>query len=67
MNDNQVIVGNIGTVYDGDDETEANRLFSEYREQSKSGHGRAAGEDVTWMRLGEVHMEFTGTLHANEA
>lgn len=61
MNDNQIIVGNIGTVYDGDDEAEAYRLYREYCEQSKNGHGRAAGESVTWIRHDETHMEFTGT------
>ncbi len=64
MNDNQVIVGNIGTVYDGDDEAEAYRLFKEYSEQSANNYGRAAGEDVTWMRHGEPHMEFTGSSNA---
>jgi hypothetical protein len=58
--DNQVIVGNIGTVYEGNDEAEAYRAFCLYRDKSKAGEGRAADEDVTWMRHNEPHMEHTG-------
>lgn len=45
----EVIVGNIGTVYKGVDEDKARETFEEYVEQSKSGTGRAGGEDVTLM------------------
>jgi len=53
MNKYQVIVGNIGTVYAGDDLTEAKEYFKEYYEQSKDGYGRAGGESVTLMVDGE--------------
>ena len=43
----KVIVGNIGTVYSGDNEAEAHKTYYEYREQSQKGYGRAAGETVT--------------------
>lgn len=62
---NQVIVGNIGTVYSGSNNKEAARVYKEYISQSKSNYGRAGGEDVTWMKNGEPHKEFTGTLHQN--
>ena len=42
-----VIVGNIGTVYDGPSLSEARATFATYREQSHAGTGRAAGECVT--------------------
>jgi hypothetical protein len=44
----EVVCGNIGTVYQGDDETEANRIFDIYVDQSKNSVGsRAEGESVT--------------------
>jgi len=42
-----VIVGNIGTVYDGASIKEARATFATYRDQSRAGTGRAAGERVT--------------------
>lgn len=42
----QVLVGNIGMVYEGGDIDEANRVFSDYVELSKSEYGRAGGEQV---------------------
>lgn len=63
----RVIVGNIGAVYFGGLKG-ANRVFQEYVEQSKSGYGRAAGENVTLLRVesgrdresAEVVREFIG-------
>jgi hypothetical protein len=54
----EVIVGNIGTVYDGDDLSEAERVYEEYVGQSKGGYGRAADEDVTLMGDGEPIQEY---------
>ena len=54
----QVIVGNIGTVYDGDDYNEAMKNYNEYSEQSKQQYGRAAGEPVTLWIEGEPALEF---------
>lgn len=42
-----VIVGNIGTVYDGADKREAARTFRHYVDQSKHSFGAASGERVT--------------------
>ena len=57
-----IVVGNIGTVYTGDSIAEARRTFNTYVKQSKDNYGRAAGEDVTWSRDGEIHKEYIGTL-----
>lgn len=42
-----VIVGNVGTVHTGNDETSARRVFAEYVSASRDGIGRAAGESVS--------------------
>lgn len=52
-----VIVGNIGTVYEGDNYTLARETFQEYVNMSVSGHGRAANESVTLFANGEVFCE----------
>ena len=54
----QVLVGNIGTVYDGDIEADARAAFVEYRRASWAGDGRAAGEAVTLMSGGEPVEEY---------
>jgi len=56
----EVIVGNIGCVYSGDDEDYSRRTFAEYVEQSVTRYGRAAGESVTLMRNGEPIAEHPG-------
>tara|TARA_R110002167_G_scaffold294935_1_gene499527 strand:+ start:2917 stop:3471 length:555 start_codon:yes stop_codon:yes gene_type:complete len=56
----EVIVGNIGTTYSGDDETEALRDYNQYVTQSTTGYGRASDEDVTLMRDGEPYKEHYG-------
>ena len=45
----QVIVGNVGQVYSGDDIADAISVYKEYVEASKMDVGRAAGEDVVLM------------------
>jgi hypothetical protein len=59
---NEIICGNIGSVYLGSDDEIAQEKFNEYCHQSKIGYGRAAGEDVIWMRNGDIYREFTGSL-----
>lgn len=56
----QVIVGNVGLVYSGDDPVDAKDAYNEYKEMSVSGYGRAAYEDVTLMRNGEPELEHVG-------
>lgn len=53
----EVFVGNIGTVYHGPDAEEANALYEEYRGQSTSNYGRAAGESVVLFVDGEIEKE----------
>lgn len=57
----EVIVGNVGTIYDGGSYREALKRFKTYVEISKSGSGRAGNEDVTLMRDGEIIKEHFGT------
>ncbi len=54
----QIIVGNIGTVYDGKDKAEAKKLFAEYVRKSKLGKGRAGNEDVVLFADGEPEEEY---------
>ncbi len=49
----QVVVGNIGTVYDGPRADDALAIAGEYIAQSMAEYGRAAGEPVTVFRDGE--------------
>ncbi len=54
----QVTVGNIGTIYSGTDETQADSMFQSYVENSKAKGGRASGESVTLLIDGEVSREY---------
>ena len=56
----EVIVGNIGTVYYGNDGGAAQTWFNEYRNQSDAHYGRAAGEDVTLLKDREPIQEHFG-------
>ena len=57
----QVIVGNIGTVFDGTREAAARLEYKTYVIQSKSGNGRAGGESVTLMKNDEPVAEHFGS------
>ncbi len=59
---NEIIVGNIGSVYRGHDDDEAQYHFDEYKRQSESEHGRAGSEDVVWLQNDEIYKEFRGKL-----
>lgn len=54
----QIIVGNIGTTYDGDNWIEALRQYGEYKRQSKAKYGRCAGEPVAIMKDGEIMSKY---------
>jgi hypothetical protein len=56
----EVVVGNIGSVYTGSNPVEAADTFEDYMKQSKSGRGRAAGEDVVLFEDGEITIEHIG-------
>jgi hypothetical protein len=59
-----VVVGNIGTVYDGGNRRVALETFKVYKSRSIQGSGRAAGESVYLMGEGEPVKEFIG-VHAH--
>ena len=63
--DFEVVVGNIGNVYTGTNQEDARDTFAEYKKQSKSGKGRAAGEDVTLFKDGEPIDEWHPTSHGD--
>lgn len=62
----EVIVGNIGKVFEGSNGFEAQKTYSQYVGMSKSGYGRASGESVALWRDNEPIKEFTGTNDLNE-
>lgn len=56
----QVIVDNVGTVYDGTDETVARKSYNDYVTISKAGHGRAGGKNVSLFDDSDVVEEHRG-------
>lgn len=58
----EVSVGNIGTVYLGNDEADAEGEYDDYVERSKEGLGRAGGEAVVLMKDNEIWKEHQGSL-----
>ncbi len=54
----QVVVGNVGIVYDGDNDEKAEEIFEEYIEISKSGASRAGDEPVTLMEDNDIVDEY---------
>lgn len=52
-----VLVGNIGEVYSGYSEVEAEEAFAEYVSQSESKFGRASGEIVSMLLGSEIIKE----------
>ena len=57
-----VIVGNVGTIYDGTNRTIAHERYRTYVKLSREGYGRVAGEPVTLMHGDEIVKEYNGTL-----
>ncbi len=56
----EVVVGNIGTVYSGHSQSEANAKFDFYVADSKTGIGRSGGESVYLMEDCEPVREYQG-------
>lgn len=54
----QVVVGNVGTVTDTDDEAVARKDYDSYRELSILGYGRAGDESVSLFEDGELVIEY---------
>jgi hypothetical protein len=59
----QVIVGNIGTVYDGNNFTVASTTFNQYVKASKAQDGRASGESVVLMHNNKIRKEHEGAAN----
>ena len=57
----QVIVGNVGTVYDSDNERNALFCARTYIDRSKNRTGRVSGEPVTVFDSGEIIIDYPGT------
>jgi hypothetical protein len=53
----EVVVGNIGKVYDGANLSKANSKFDYYVSVSNSSVGRAGNENVTMFKDGEIERE----------
>ena len=53
----EVTVGNIGTVYRGENEELAEENYQDYVELAELGSGRASGEPVTFFVDGEIQKE----------
>jgi hypothetical protein len=59
----EVIVGNIGSVYHGESEKDADEMFESYAQASReTGGARCFGEDVTLFVDGEIEREPAGHL-----
>lgn len=56
----EVIVGNVGRVYEGNDYSQAVKDYEYYCDVSNSNCGRAGGESVFLCEDGEPLMVFTG-------
>ena len=54
----EIVVANIGTVYQCRSSKMAIKYYNEWKRLSKSGYGRAAHEDVTLFRDGEIYREY---------
>ena len=61
-NQYQVIVGNIGTTYEGSSKVIAFETYKEYVQQSKTSHMRATGESVVLLVNEKVEKEHFGSL-----
>lgn len=53
-----VIVGNIGRVWCGNDLNKAQGFYETYVDISKSGMGRAGNQPVQLMKDGEIYEEY---------
>lgn len=59
----QVIVGNIGIIYDGDSYEDAITIYDDYVDASKHKNSRVAGENVTIMQDGDPMVEYFGDIN----
>lgn len=62
----EVIAGNVGTVYSGPSEQDAQSYWVQYVELSKQERGRVSGESVYLMRDGSLIEEYIGPQDREE-
>jgi hypothetical protein len=62
----EVVVGNIGTVYSGNNNKQALKDYKFYVNESDIPFGRASGESVTMFKNGETFKEFIGKIEMQE-
>jgi len=62
----EVIVGNIGTVHSCNNPVEAAAVYGDYKRQSETNYGRAAGETVYLLKNGEPMYEHHGRQDYSE-
>ena len=62
----EVIVGNVGTIYGGEEFAHASAVYRQGVQASKANYGRMAGEPVYLMQDGEPVDEYEGTNHEEE-
>lgn len=58
----QIVVGNVGHVWEGSNYMQARAHYNAWIKQSKADCGRAAGEPVTLFHNGEIRAEYFGAL-----
>jgi len=63
----EVVVGNVGIVYSGNNYMQAQCKYDRYVRASKRGDGRVAGESVTLMHNGDIRMEHAGEVVVHHA
>lgn len=56
----EVIVGNVGIVYDGSDERKAWDIYHDYIDQSRNVQSSCYHEPVILMENDEIHAEYLG-------
>ena len=54
----EVIVGNVGTVFMGENGFNAIKTYNKCIASSKSGYGRMSGESVYLIKDGEINKEY---------
>lgn len=57
----EVVVGNIGTVFNAPNGSDAKLCFEEYKQMSMDGYGRSAHEHVALFRNGEIVQKYNPT------
>lgn len=57
----EIIVGNVGKVYEGEKGNEALKVFLQYSSLSKRDYGRCAGESIQWYKDSDIHREYLGS------